>query len=284
MTRLGLSRMFILSFALASLGCASTENGGNGGTAGEGGAGSGGTGGQGGIGGAGGQGGIGGAGGQGGIGGIGGAGGQAGASGLVAYYPFSGNAQDESGNGNDGSAVGGAALAMDRFGSADSAYQLDGTSGYIEIPDSADFNFNQPLTVTAWIYLNDNTSASIVGQWGPGGFGGDAFVLSVRSGKLRLTLPRPGLYELDSQTTLTEMEWLFVGVVYDGADVKLFINGTQDASDTFAAAQVDSDQPVRIGLEEIISGDPAYLDGLVDDVRIYNRALSDSEIDQLYQP
>ena len=266
MTRLGLSRMFILSFALASLGCASTENGGNGGTAGEGGAGSGGTG------------------GQGGIGGAGGAGGQAGASGLVAYYPFSGNAQDESGNGNDGSAVGGAALAMDRFGSADSAYQLDGTSGYIEIPDSADFNFNQPLTVTAWIYLNDNTSASIVGQWGPGGFGGDAFVLSVRSGKLRFTLPRPGLYELDSQTTLTEMEWLFVGVVYDGADVKLFINGTQDVSDTFAAAQVDSDQPVRIGLEEIISGDPAYLDGLVDDVRIYNRALSDSEIDQLYQP
>jgi len=278
MTRLGFVRMFILSAACASLGCADafTGGGGVGGTAGEGGAGAGGAGGQGGAG-------TGGAAGEGGA-GTAGAGGQAGASGLVAYYSFSGNAQDESGNGNDGSAIGGAVLAMDRFGSADSAYQLDGTSGYIEIPDSPDFNFNQPITVTAWIYLNDNTSAGIVGQWGPGGLGGDAFVLSVRSGKLKFTLPRPGLYELDSQSTLTEMQWLFVGVVYDGTDVKLFINGTQDASGTFAAAQVDSDQPVRIGFELIISGDPGYLDGLVDDVRIYKRALSDMEIQQLHQP
>ncbi len=278
MTRLGFVPMFILSAACASLGCADTVigSGGVGGTAGQGGTGTGGAGGQGGAG-------TGGAGGQGGA-GTGGAGGQAGASGLVAYYSFSGNAQDESGNGNDGSAIGGAALAMDRFGSVDSAYQLDGTSGYIEIPDSADFNFNQPITVTAWIYLNDNASAGIVGQWGPGGLGGDAFVLSVRSGKLKFTLPIPGLYELDSQSTLTEMQWLFVGVVYDGTDVKLFINGTQDASGTFAAAQVDSDQPVRIGFELIISGDPGYLDGLVDDVRIYKRALSDMEIQQLHQP
>jgi len=221
---------------------------------------------------------------EGGTAGEGGAGGQAGASGLAAYYPFSGNAQDESGNGNDGSAIGGAALAMDRFGNTDSAYELDGISGYIEVPDSADFNFNQPLTLTAWIYLNDNTSGGIVGQWGPGGFGGDAFVLSVRGGKLRFTLPNPGLYELDSQSILAEMQWLFVGVVYDGTDLNLFIDGTPDASDTFTAAQVDSDQLVRIGSELIISGDPGYLDGLIDDVRIYKRALSDGEVQQLYQP
>jgi hypothetical protein len=276
--------MFILSAALASVGCADATNGsgGSGGTAGEGGAGTGGTAGQGGTG-------TGGTAGQGGTGtggtaGQGGAGGQAGIGGLVAYYPFSGNAQDESGNGNDGSTIGGATLAADRSGSADSAYQLDGTSGYIEIPDSADFNFNQPITLTAWIYLNDNTNGGIVGQWGPGGVSGDAFVLSVRGGKLKFTLPTPGLYELDSQSTLAEMQWLFVGVVYDGTDLKLFIDGTQDASGTFAAAQVDSDQPVLIGFEQIISGDPGYLDGLVDDVRIYKRALSDGEIQQLYQP
>ena len=281
MTRLGLSRMFILSAALASVGCADATNGsgGSGGPAGQGG-----TAGQGGAAGQGGTAGQGGAAGQGGTAGQGGAGGQASASGLVAYYPFSGNAQDESGNGNDGSAFGGAALAMDRLGNADSAYELDGTSGYIQVPDSPDFNFNQPLTLTAWIYLNDTASAGIVGQWGPGGLGGDAFVLSVRDGKLRFTLPRPGLYELDSQSTLNAMQWLFVGVVYDGTDVKLFIDGAPDASDTFTAAEVDSDQPLRIGSELIISGDPGYLDGLIDEVRIYKRALSDGEIQQLYQP
>lgn len=109
-------------------------------------------------------------------------------------------------------------------------------------------------------------------------------MLSVRGGKLKFTLPRPGLYELDSQSTLAVMQWLFVGVVYNGTDLKLFIDGTQDASGTFEAAEVDSDQPVRIGFELIISGDPGYLDGLVDDVRIYKRALSDGEIQQLYQP
>jgi len=98
------------------------------------------------------------------------------------------------------------------------------------------------------------------------------------------TRPLPGLYQSDSQSTLAEMQWLFVGVVYDDTDLKLFIDGTQDASGTFAAAQVDSDQPVRIGFELIISGDPGYLSGLVDDVRIYKRALSDGEIQQLYQP
>ncbi|MBW2158788.1 MAG: LamG domain-containing protein [Deltaproteobacteria bacterium] len=264
------------------VGCSETAGtGGSGGTAGSGGAGGdGGMAGDGGTGGTAGQGG----GGTGGTAGQGGAGGQVSAVGLVAYYPFSGNAQDESGNGNDGSTMGGATLATDRFGSTDSAYQLDGTSGYIEVPDSADFNFNQPITLTAWIYLNDNTKGGIVGQWGPGGLGGDAFVLSVKGGKLKFTLPMPGLYELDSQSTLAEMQWLFVGVVYDGTDLKLFINGTEDASDTTTVDQVDSDQPVRIGFERIIISDPGYLDGLVDDVRIYKRALSDGEIQQLYQP
>ena len=140
------------------------------------------------------------------------------------------------------------------------------------------------ITLTAWIYLNDNTIGGIVGQWGPGGIGGDAFVLSAKAGRLKFTLPRPGLYELDSQSTLAESEWLFVSVVYDGANLKLFINGAEDASDTVAIDQVDSDQPVRIGFERIIISDPGYLDGLVDDVRIYNRALSDAEIQQLYQP
>ena len=225
MTKPGLSGMFILSAALAGVGGAEANNG---------------------------------AGGSGGAAGQGGAGGQAGASGLVAYYPFSGNAEDENGNGNDASTFGGAALAMDRFGNADSAYELDGTTGYIQVPDSPDFNFNQPLTLTAWIYLNDSASAGIVGQWGPGGFGGAAFVLSVRAGKLRFTLPQPSLYELDSQSTLAAMQWRFVGVVYDGTDVKLFIDGAPDTADTFTAAQVDSDEPLRIG-SELSSPSPSSL-------------------------
>ena len=48
-------------------------------------------------------------------------------SGLVAHYPFNGNANDESGNGNDGT-VNGATLTTDRFGNANKAYSFDGVS------------------------------------------------------------------------------------------------------------------------------------------------------------
>ncbi len=54
-------------------------------------------------------------------------------SGLVAYYPFNGNAKDESGNGNNGS-VFGATLTMDRFGNDRSAYEFNGTDNYISYP------------------------------------------------------------------------------------------------------------------------------------------------------
>ncbi len=69
--------------------------------------------------------------------------------GLVAYYPFNGDAKDQSGNGNDG-IVHGATLTSDRYGTPDAAYQFDGDSAYIEmarpLPDSVSVSFSLWLT------------------------------------------------------------------------------------------------------------------------------------------
>ncbi len=67
---------------------------------------------------------------------------------LVAYYPFEGNANDESGNGHDGT-VYGAASVTDRFGSPAAAYQFDGTDDYIELSDEAAFDFSE-FTISFW--------------------------------------------------------------------------------------------------------------------------------------
>ena len=75
---------------------------------------------------------------------------------------------------------------------------------------------------------------------------------------------------------------MFVSVVYDGTSLKLFVNGTPDSSDNIMVDQVDSTQPVTIGFERILSGEPAYFNGTFDDVRIYGIPLSDGEILQLY--
>jgi len=205
---------------------------------------------------------------------------------MVAYYPFNGNANDESGNGNNGT-VHGAVLAQDRFDNPDSAYAFNGAGAYILVPDSASFSFNYPITLSAWIYLNNNSQGGIVGQWGYGGEGGDAFVLYVQNTKLGTYLPQGGdlgHLELLSSSSLATGQWYHVSMVSTGSLVTLYINGKADRSEGITVQQVDSSQAVKIGLEERFYLYQNYLDGVIDDVRIYNYALSASEIQDLYNP
>ena len=69
---------------------------------------------------------------------------------LVAYYPFNGNANDESGNGKDG-AIHGAILTQDRFGNTDKAYQFNGTSDDITVPHHSSLQLTNEITITAWV-------------------------------------------------------------------------------------------------------------------------------------
>ncbi|MCH2379663.1 MAG: hypothetical protein MK236_09615, partial [Pedosphaera sp.] len=73
--------------------------------------------------------------------------------GLVAYYPFNGNAKDESGNGNDGE-VKGATLAKDRHGEDEKTYSFDGQDDYILVPDSDSLDFGTGVdgwTISCWV-------------------------------------------------------------------------------------------------------------------------------------
>jgi hypothetical protein len=82
--------------------------------------------------------------------------------GLVAYYPFDGNANDESGNGNHGT-VRGARLTTDRFGHQDSAYVFDGVDDYIALPDSLDL-IDTAFSISAWVKPNDYGARSHTSQ------------------------------------------------------------------------------------------------------------------------
>ena len=73
-------------------------------------------------------------------------------SGLAAYYPYNGNANDESGNGNHGT-VFGASLTTDRSGNADSAYSFDGVNDYIDIGKDASLKMTDGLSISAWINI-----------------------------------------------------------------------------------------------------------------------------------
>ena len=72
--------------------------------------------------------------------------------GLVAYYPFNGNTNDESGNGNNANALGGVSLSTDRFGNANSAYSFDGVDDYMT--SAVNLSTNQAFSLSAWVYWN----------------------------------------------------------------------------------------------------------------------------------
>ncbi|MDH3623486.1 MAG: hypothetical protein OEQ49_06395 [Myxococcales bacterium] len=136
------SRWMVCAFALL-LSCSSEDGGmaGNGGTGGTAGAG-----------------GTAGSGGEGGSAGAGGTGGAGGGSavpteGLLAHYPFSGDARDHSGNGYDGT-VNGPVLATDRFGTSDGAYSLDGVDDVISLPHEPELDDGATAagSLGAWVY------------------------------------------------------------------------------------------------------------------------------------
>src|SRR5271154_1890700 len=90
---------------------------------------------------------------------------------LLGWWPFTGNANDASGNGNNGT-VHGATLTNDRFGNPNSAYSFDGSS-YIDVPESDSLELTNDFTLSAWIncqYLTPGTSGDILAKHmaGPG--------------------------------------------------------------------------------------------------------------------
>ena len=70
--------------------------------------------------------------------------------GMVAYYPFNSDANDESGNGNDGT-VYGATLTEDRLGKANSAYSFDGVDDYILVNHDISINFSEAISISIWV-------------------------------------------------------------------------------------------------------------------------------------
>ena len=84
-----------------------------------------------------------------------------------------------------------------------------------------------------------------------------------------------GAYEVDGRSQLPLNTWSFVAVTYDGATIRVYLNGTQISTSNRTTTMPVTAQPLRIG------GDSQwgeYFNGLIDNIRIYNRALSAAEI------
>ena len=216
-------------------------------------------------------------------------------TGLVGYWPFCGNANDESGNGNNGS-VNGATLTTDRFGNPDSAYSFDGVNDYISLNDSF-FNGSSSvtqLTHSLWFNVsNYPTNGSYSFSTKEGYWRTISFRLT-SSNKITFggSQPSPQQYfNIHSPQNIVPINsWNNITVTYQNSTLKLYLNGSIVATETIALSSLNysylaagnSTSTNLIGASHPVSpGLNGFVDGKIDDFALWNRALSETEVQQL---
>jgi len=202
---------------------------------------------------------------------------------LVAWWPLdegSGTmAFDASGHGNDASFQGAPGWVAD--GRLGGAVQFNGTSDYLAAPDSASLDIQgDRLTLAAWVKANSWATSHMIRKIPDTGTGSIYFI-RVQSNVLRGDIATPaGTVVVQGVTAVRAQEWVHAALVYDGAEGRVYLNGVVDGRANVSGKIAESNNELRIG-----RGEPAgYLNGSIDDVRIYNRALTVEEIRQLNPP
>ncbi len=206
-------------------------------------------------------------------------------NGLVGYWPFNGNANDESGNGNNGT-VNGATLTTDRFGLANKAYSFDG-GAFISISNSLISN-NDNRTISFWIKTSFGEQIPI--SIGTAQYNSCFNVCLNCSGFYQGNLVSApfgvvGVMGYDNDffpangTNVSNYFWNNVCVVYDGNNTKVFINGLID---NVLALQYNTFGNDNFFGKSNDNGALRFLIGDLDDIGIWNRALSVCEIQDLY--
>ncbi|MFC4118968.1 LamG-like jellyroll fold domain-containing protein [Nonomuraea zeae] len=197
--------------------------------------------------------------------------------GLVAGYGMDEgtgvSVADSSGQNNTG--TGTSTTVVD--GKYGKALSFDGTSSWVTVPDTASLRLTTGMTLSAWV--NPASVAnwrSVVGK--ELGTGGVSYTLYASNGAAPSGWAQdaPGSSAtVDGMSPLSVNTWSHLALTYDGAALRLFVNGQQVAQTDFSGSLYSDGSPLRIGGNQIWR---EYFHGLIDEVRVYNRAQSAAEI------
>ncbi len=198
-------------------------------------------------------------------------------SGLVGWWPFSGSANDISGNGNNGVNYG-ATLTADRNNTPNSAYQFNGISNYIQVANNSSLNLQNSLSISLWYStLNLNTYQRLVDKTTQGS--SDSWLLDhYQTNQVRLITANVNSLSIQPFTTIDT--WVHLVVTYDGSNVKFYKNGVLVNVIPVVGINGLNTNPVRFGTNSNISS--YFLNGKMDDVGIWNRALTQTEVSGLF--
>lgn len=216
---------------------------------------------------------------------------QAPTDGLVGYWTLdeaSGTFVDSSGEGNDGGAVGGGIAYRSANGVRGYAAGFDGVDDGIIVVASPELDVGSTtdrVTLSAWVYPRSLTSNArkIISHGDTSTASGYGYRLDASDTYVRFGFYASGGHLYTYNTPLTLDEWTLVTATYDGANVKIYLNGVK-VSEQAAVYDIDDrpTYPVRIGTPNSGTDTGRVWDGYLDEVRIYDKALSEQEVKQLY--
>jgi hypothetical protein len=216
-------------------------------------------------------------------------------NGLVGWWPFNGNANDESGNGNNGT-VNGSGLTTDRFGSANSAYSFNGINNNIEVANNPSINGLTEISISYWVNVNQlpqinisNGFAGCVTKWfGTGNCNSNTdhygtWITSNSKFKGGTRLYSAGASMTSSQPLITLGNWFFICFVHDANfGGRLYINGNLVSHIPIAGSLCSTTNNLFFGCDNGLGTLNRFLNGKLDDIGIWNRALTECEIQDLY--
>ena len=216
--------------------------------------------------------------------------------GLIAYYPFAGNAVDSTGRGHNGT-VSGATTTTDRNGVANAAYYFDGATSSISVPDSKDLRLgNTSFTINAWVQIQQydaSYGSIIIDKRGNNAYDGWNFGIAGYAdltnqvqavGVMTYAVSGGDAPFVKGATQLDFTKWHMTTVMYNAIinQVTLYIDGKADGSIPIAAPNFISDAPMYIGADNPNVTNSYFFKGKIDDIRIYKRALRPGELQKLY--
>jgi hypothetical protein len=213
--------------------------------------------------------------------------------GLVAHYPFSNSAEDESGFDRDGT-VFGAMLEEDRFGLANRAYSFDGASSFISTPATVS-QYGSAATFAAWVKvpMTGPYLGAVVSQ--PKDASTTGLRLAMQNGQPEASISNPYFYpgywwgapnySVTSSTSISGGPWRHIVVVSEGWATRLYIDGQEVAATYTWTGGQSSSQTILIGKEfenPMMPWASNFFQGQIDEVRVYDRALSGAEVGDLF--
>lgn len=214
--------------------------------------------------------------------------------GLIGWWAFNGNANDASQHSNNGTAIG-ATLNRDRFGNPDRSYFFNGSDGFIRIASSESLQPRDALSISLWCNIDATMTGTFVSLVGKhlNQFPSYASYQIIngnnglnQTGNLGFTFKTDNAYQYSGDRGINFLDqWVHVVGTYDGNSMRLYENGLLVSNVPVTGEIQYSPSDIEFGRSLNGNGMPVsgwYFKGHIDDIGMWNRALSEKEVSDLY--